>query len=108
MIFSDIDNITIPSDKNANAVNIIDFLEEDISDDEYVFLIGFNQGKMPKSYKDEDYLTDEEKTILGASTSIELNKIEIEKTVNKIKSTKHLIVTYPKVRLTLVFLMKKM
>ena len=39
-----------------NGIEIINYLEA--LDDEYVFLLGFNEGAIPKSYKDEDYIND--------------------------------------------------
>ena len=51
--------------KNKNAVNIIDLKDNIISEDDYVFLIGFNMGNIPKIYKDEDYLSDIEKEKLN-------------------------------------------
>ena len=65
-----------------------------IKDDEYAFLLGFNEGNYPVIKKDEDYLSDKEKEELGISTSYEINKIEKESIINNIKSIKNLIITY--------------
>lgn len=65
-----------------------------IKDDEYAFLLGFNEGNYPVIKKDEDYLSDKEKENLGISTSFKINKIEKESIINNIKSIKNLIITY--------------
>ena len=56
--------------KYQNKVEIIDH----INDDEYVFLLGFNDS-YPKYYKDEDYFSDKIKQQLNIDTSIEKNNI---------------------------------
>ena len=94
LILEDVNNISMEGTLLANAVEVIDFTSSEINDDKYVFLINFNQGSMPTDYKDEDYLNDKEKEILGINTSIENNKSIHEKLKNKIKNTSHLFVTY--------------
>lgn len=95
MVFNEIDNIKTPREKLKNAVEVIEFKKELISDDDYVFLIGFNEGVIPVNYKDEDYLSDDEKSKLGLSTSFELNENAMNEVKDSIRNTKHLIVTYP-------------
>lgn len=73
-----------------NAIEIIDHLEA--SDDEYVFLMGFNEGVIPKSYKDEDYINDKIKMDYLDNT-LDKNKLEKEETLKNIKSIKNLIIT---------------
>lgn len=95
MVFNEIDNIKTPREKLKNAVEVIEFKKELISDDDYVFLIGYNEGVIPVNYKDEDYLSDEEKSKLGLSTSFELNENAMNEVKDSIRNIKHLIVTYP-------------
>ncbi len=95
MVFNEIDNIKTPREKLKNTVEVIEFKKELISDDDYVFLIGFNEGVIPVNYKDEDYLSDDEKSKLGLSTSFELNENAMNEVKDSIKNIKHLIVTYP-------------
>lgn len=95
MVFNEIDNIKTPREKLKNAVEVIEFKKELISDDDYVFLIGFNEGVIPVNYKDEDYLSDDEKSKLGLSTSFELNENAMNEVKDSIRNIKHLIVTYP-------------
>ena len=44
--------------KNVKNLEINTYL---FNDDDYVFCLSFNQGIMPRIYKDENYLTDKEK-----------------------------------------------
>jgi len=62
--------------------------------DEYTFILNFNQGSIPKIYKDEDYIDDINKEKLGIETSIENNIIEKTKTIELIKNIKNCIITY--------------
>lgn len=95
MIFNEINNIKTPREKLKNAVEVIEFKKELVSDEDYVFLIGYNEGVIPLNYKDEDYLSDKEKSKLGLSTSFELNENAMNEVKDSIKNIKHLIVTYP-------------
>lgn len=91
LIINDLENIKIPNIKYINAVEVIDF--KDIVDDEYVFLMNFNLNKIPKIYKDEDFITDNIKPEF-LDTTIEKNKLEKELTINSIRSIKNLVITF--------------
>ncbi len=93
-IFDDLSKISVPNKKYKNAIRTIDFLNDEIKDDEYVFLINFNQGSFPITKKDEEYLNDQIKNKLGISDSIDINKKTITYARKKILSLKNLIVTY--------------
>lgn len=94
ILFDDIDNIKIKRDELKNAVNIIDFKSDLINDNDYVFLINFNEGIIPINHKDEDYLNDIEKNNLGIDTSFTLNEKETNEVIETIKTTNNLILTY--------------
>lgn len=61
---------------------------------EYVFLLNFNISSIPKTFKDEDYITDNIKNELNMYNTLEKNKIYKNKTINKIQSIKNLVITY--------------
>lgn len=92
MIINDLKNIKPKLNKYKNAVEIVNI--DEIDDEDYVFMLNFNQETIPKIYKDEDYLSDKLKDIVGIEKSFELNKIERENIINKIKSIKNLTITY--------------
>lgn len=77
--------------KNNNAIEITTL--QNITD-EYTFIINFNQGSIPKIYKDEDYIDDITKTKLNLETSIEKNITEKETAIKLIKNIKNCTITY--------------
>lgn len=95
-LFKDVDNIIIKGKLYENAIRVIDFKDDYIDNDTCVILMNYNLGVIPTIYKDEDYLNDEIKEKLNLSTSNELNKNSVLEIQNKIRETKHLIVTYSK------------
>ena len=94
MIVHDLLNTKVIKTKLVNAVNIIDY--KNYSDGDYIFLMNFNQKSIPVTHKDEKYLSDNDLETLGLETSIELNRIDKDITINNIKSIKNLIITYKK------------
>ncbi len=94
LIIEDISKIQVESKKYDNSVRIVNL--EEIRDNDYCFLINFNEGSFPIKYKDEDYLSDKEKLKLNVSTSSELNENETINIRNYIKGIKNLTVTYSK------------
>lgn len=73
----------------------VEVLEDYIpNDNEYVFLLGFNQGECPKNLKDEDYINDLLKEKLNLSTTTSKNIIHSKKIINIIKNVKNLWITY--------------
>ena len=91
----DFEKTTIRRNTNENVVQIVDSLDN-IDDDDFVFLVGFNQGEIPKPYKDEDYFTDEEKKTLGLDTSFVLNKRNYDTWLAIINGIKNLVITMKK------------
>ena len=69
-------------------------MHEIVNENDYVFLIKYNEGVIPINYKDEDYLSDKVKLLLGISNSVELNEIEISNIREKIESINNMIITY--------------
>lgn len=53
-----------------------------LAEDDYLFVLGFNQNKIPKIEKDIDYLNDQAKQEIGLYQSYELNK-RIKQTVKE-------------------------
>lgn len=73
----------------------VEVLEDYIpNDNEYVFLLGFNQGECPKNLKDDDYINDLLKEKLNLSTTTSKNIIHNKKIISIIKNAKNLWITY--------------
>ena len=85
-------NTTIDTIHYQEEIEIIDSLEVGKIND-YIFLLGFNQGDIPKTYKDESYFNDTLKQKLGLETTNELNQRTYQKWLYQIKTTKNLIIT---------------
>ncbi len=98
-LFEDLENASVSKKKLKNAVNIIDF-EDDILKDDYIYLINYNLGSIPKIKMDEDYLNDKLKETLGLSPSYEINKRAVLNVQERISKVKNLVVTYSKKDLT--------
>ena len=90
LIINKIKNTSI-EEKLNNAVDIESL--ENITD-EYVFIMNFNQGSIPKIYKDEEYIDDDTLKKLNLDTSIDKNISEKTKTIKQIKNIKNCIITY--------------
>lgn len=92
-IIEDLKQYKMKNESYKDAVTI-HLLDEEFSDEDYVFLLGFNIGNYPKIYKDEDFFSDKIKSDLGLDTSVERNRIEKKKCINAIKNIHNLIITY--------------
>lgn len=80
-------------DSNDDGIKVIT-LDDYISDDDYVFLLGFNKENIPLLYKDNEYFTDRERDILGIDTSTYLNSRKRESVINRLHSIKNLFISY--------------
>lgn len=87
-------NTKIDIKKEANYIEFVSLENNFFYDDEYVFLIGFNQNTYPKTVKDDDFLCDEVKKFLSLETTTEINKINYNILVNKLYSIKNFFISY--------------
>lgn len=67
-----------------------------LTENDYVFMLGFSQNSYPVIYKDTDIYTDDEKKLMHKNTSSIKNDIAKEELINFIYSTPNLIITYKK------------
>ncbi len=87
-------NTSIDNNTLQNKVKIESFNNNYFAPDEHVFLIGFNQGSIPRIFKDEDYINDELKELLNLDSVNVINKLETEAALNNIESINNIVVTY--------------
>lgn len=92
LIYYDLNHTYIENVKYTNMIETIDYKNYD-SDDNYVFLVGFNQNVIPNIYKDEDYINDNIKPEYLDNTK-EKNIKEKLDTLASIKNIKNLTITY--------------
>ena len=88
----DLKHTYIENIKYTNMIEVVDYKNYDFKDN-FVFMLGFNQGIIPKLYKDEDYISDNIKLDYIDNT-IEKNKKEKQDVIKTIKNIKNLIITY--------------
>ena len=96
LIIDEVKNLKVSVERYSNEVSIINNLNE-ASVDDIVYLIGFNQGEIPKCYKDEDYFNNTLLEKLGLDTTSEINRMEVNKWLFDIKNVKNLIITSKRV-----------
>ena len=87
-------NTKLPNKNLVNSVEVVPFSNTIFLDDEYVFLMGFNQGVCPGIAKDEDYISDALKKELDLSLTNEINLLEKEAVIRKINSIQNLVISY--------------
>jgi len=92
LITNELNNTKIDNIKYTNMIEVVDYQNYYFTD-EFVFMLGFNQGIIPIIYKDEDYLTDSIKPVYLDSV-VEKNKKEKEYSIKCIKNIKNLTITY--------------
>ena len=73
LLINKLKSTSLPSRKLKDAVNITNIYDEEFSDDEYVFVLGFCQDILPKMVKDEDFITDNIKEEVDLYTTDYLN-----------------------------------
>ena len=71
-----------------------------VNDDEYLFVLGFNQNHLPKIYKDEEYLSDNLKNKCNLNTSTIKNKLSKDNLVKVLGTIKNLTISYKLTSLT--------
>ena len=77
-----------------NAINIINIYDEEINDDEYLFLLGFNLDVYPTIDKDIDFLSDKEKEEINMYSSNYKNKRRKIVLMNILSNIKNLKISY--------------
>lgn len=96
LIIHDLSTIKIKVEKIVNSVRIENFEEYHPNEDDYVFLVGFNQGIIPILERDENYINDDIKYEINMDTTVEKNDIHNKRSLEIIKSTKNMWISYIK------------
>lgn len=85
----------LKSEKLTNSINIIDLKNNIPEEDDYIYLINLNKETIPHNYKDEDYISDNEKMpYLDQTYQKNNNEFIIWKRI--INNTKNLTITTSK------------
>jgi len=94
ILINNLKNTYISNTKYNNAVNIKNLKNEEFNDDEYIFVLGFNQDVLPKNYKDIEYISDLEKEKVKMYSTDYLNKREKDTTIYLLSKIKNLYLSY--------------
>ncbi len=81
-------------EKLDNAINMIDISEREITEDEYVFILGFNMDAFPTIDKDIDYISDDEKSELPLYKTTYKNIRRKKALINTLSKIKNLTISY--------------
>lgn len=92
LIYDDLLKMNKPKEEFLNTISLIS-INDFINADDYVFLMGFNNGNIPL-HKDEDYITDNIKEEVIMSDTNELNMLSNINMLNKLNSINNLIISY--------------
>ena len=92
LIEHDLYNTYISNTNFDNEIEVVDYKNYSF-EDEYVFMLGFNQDIIPITYKDEDYINDSIK-LDYMDTTLDKNIDEEFVVFNIIQSIKNLTITY--------------
>ncbi|MDD5836240.1 MAG: PD-(D/E)XK nuclease family protein [bacterium] len=93
LITNDLKKLNVSLPKYDNAVSVIDFSSM-LDDNKYYFVMNFNQGVVPRVFKDDKLIKDVIREKIGLKTSLDLlveNKLLIKNILN---SFTHLCFTY--------------
>lgn len=86
----------IKDERRVNAINIKNLYSDYFMDDEYVFVLGFNQDYLPKTMKDVFYITDDLKDELDLyKTPYKNNRLK-NVVINILANIKNLYLSYKK------------
>lgn len=84
----------INKDKYDSSIAISSLKDNYFYDDEYVFVIGANQGNIPFIYKDEEFISDNLKNEVDIESTSLINDIEKKSVLRGISAIKNLVITY--------------
>ena len=87
-------NTSIGNNRLSNAVNVIDINKRSINDDEYVFVLGFNQDNLPVINKDIDFITDNMKDEVQMYTNKKKNIRNKKSLIEILSNIKNLYISY--------------
>lgn len=91
-ILFDMKNTSMIQKNYKDAVDVVSI--DSIAEDDYVFMMNFNQNKIPKFKKDEDFITDNIKYFVDLEPTYEENKKIASKIKMQILNIKNLVITY--------------
>ena len=86
-------NSKVSNKKYDNVIKIKNVFDY-VGNDEYIFLLGFNNPVIPNLSLDIDYITDDIKDLVGLPKVVGLNKLSKENTLNYLSGINNLVISY--------------
>lgn len=77
-----------------NEIEVVSIYDNVFNDDDFVFILGFNQNQIPRINKDEGFFNNSELELLQLDTTIDKNKYEKAGIIRTIKSINNLVISY--------------
>lgn len=93
MLKQDLKGIKIKTKDLENSIHEQN-LDYPFNEDDYIFVMSFNQGILPVIHKDEEYLTDKDKEELSISYTVDYNLNERRALIKKLNCLNNVIITY--------------
>ena len=91
----ELDSIFYEDEKKNNVAKVVD-LSHQFNSSDYVYMLGFNNNSIPKTYKDDEYLADKYSVILPITESIDKNKLERNKALYLLSNIENIYLSYSK------------
>lgn len=92
IIDNELKNASILCDRYKKAINVV--TEDEITSNGFYYLLGFNQGRYPKVYSDDDYMDDEVKKDKGLFTSLDKFKNSKKKIISYLSKYSNLYISF--------------
>jgi len=96
LIIYKLEHSNVSVSRYDNEIEIVDYLEYVNAPDDHVFMLGFNDGIIPNSYSDTEYITDNIREYVNLNTTREMNKWLREDIIKCILAIENLTITYKK------------
>ena len=93
-ILHDLKELSVRSELREDVVSLA-AIYQPFSDNDYVFMVGFNEN-VPVTARDTDYFSDKEKSLLGVSTSEQMNVLNKENILSYLSGINNLYLSYSK------------
>ena len=93
-ILDDVKNKSVSLEEKKVTINITDITNNKFNDDEFVYIIGANQGNFPKVNKDEEYISDKLSNKTLMDDSVTRNKLAKQALKQSLVKIKNLYISY--------------
>ena len=92
-VINNLKNLSINKKDFNKSIELVDLYNNDLSD-KYVFVLGLNEGVIPKTFKDEEYFSDSELEKLDLDTSKDRNICAKRDLINTFYNIRNLYLSY--------------